>query len=573
MLPSQLTRPFTHFPPPSYNTPPSVHSALVQPGILSAITPSSLPVPPYEIPSGLHSDLSKQRVSSCPRLIAPRPTLDTIVSTRPCLPTVSGSGDQLPPILSSVAFDSFVESGMFPVSQFHSSPGPSTNELTETDPHGQRSIPYLPPGSVQPSTPAKRPGPSETLPQPKRHMRDSDTDSVHIINQALKLLRDDFELRQSASAAFPPVLSESQARASVGRYQVHMENASQQGVCSSCGRFVPVSEIVEMENGNPLLEPLAGHLDYCGKHDDEWDVCLTCLKSLSQNTLPKFSALNRVNMTMCQNYPTVLESLTPVEECLIARCHPLGILLKLRPGGRASPISYRALRGHFIVIPQDPEPLLEILPSPALRLHDVFRVFWLGKQPATYTDLSPFLLVRKHRVVAALPYLTRHNHVYYNVTINHDMIGTWDDDFIPADLQENIISVDQPDGHEREGYSVHLDTGNYENDFQAAQASDLDMDSNAPLIAGSVSTDINGERQNPDRRLLNALLNVVSSPSASSTKRTLRHGQQRIPSLSYRIQGQATLVDHWYDPTYFTHCRLSSFVCAWFWRPSGRPST
>jgi hypothetical protein len=295
-------------------------------------------------------------------------------------------------------------------------------------------------------------------------MRHTDADSVHIINQALTLLRDDLELRQSASAAFPPVLSESQVRASVGRYQVHMENATQQSVCSSCGRFVPVSEIVEMENRDSLLEPLAGHLDYCGKHNDEWDVCLTCLKSLSQNTLPKFSALNRVNMTMCQNYPTVLECLTPVEECLIARCHPLGVLLKLRPGGRTSPVSYRALRGHFIVIPQDPEPLLEILTSPALRLHDVFRVFWLGKQLATYTDLSPFLLVRKHRVIAALQYLTRHNHVYYNVTINHDMIGTWDDDFIPADLQENIISVDQPDGHEREGYSVHLDTGNYENE-------------------------------------------------------------------------------------------------------------
>jgi hypothetical protein len=155
-------------------------------------------------------------------------------------------------------------------------------------------------------------------------------------------------------------------------------------------------------------------------------------------------------------------------------------------------------------------------------------------------------------VIAALQYLTRHNHAYYNVTINHDMIGTWDDDFIPADLQENIISVDLPDGHEREGYSLHLDTGNYENDFQAAQASDLHMDSNAPLMTGSVSTDINGERQNPDRRLLNALLSVVSSPSASSTQRTLRHGQQRIPTLSYRIQGQATLVDHWDDPTYFT---------------------
>lgn len=390
-------------------------------------------------------------------------------------------------------------------------------------------------------------------------MRDTDTDSVYIIDKALNLLREDLESRHSASATFPPVLTEAQIRASIARYQESIENASKQGVCSSCGRFVPVSEIVEMGDSDPLLEPLAAHLDYCGKHDNEWDICLTCLKSLSQNFVPRFSALNRVNMTMCQNYPSALEGLTPVEECLIARSHPLGIIVKLRPGGHTSPVSYRALRGHFIVIPQDPEPLLEILPSPALMLHDVIRVFWLGKQPTTYADLSPFLLVRRHRVLTALQYLTRHNHVYHNVTVNHQMIDTWDDDFIPAELQENIISVDLPDSLEREGYSVHLDAGNHENDFQAAQDTDREMGINAPLVTGSVSTDNNAERQSPERRLLEALLDIVLNPPASSTQHTLTHGQQQIPSLSYKIRGQATLVDHWHDAAYFTGAFPTSF--------------
>jgi hypothetical protein len=383
-------------------------------------------------------------------------------------------------------------------------------------------------------------------------MADTEVDTVHITNQALKLLRDDLESRESASADFPPVISKAQIRASITRFQLLTDDTSQQGVCSSCGRLVPVPELVEMEDADPLLQPMAGHLDYCGRHESEWDVCLTCLKSLSQNALPKFSALNRVNMTMCQNYPAVLESLTPVEECLIARCHPLGIILKLRPGGHASPASYRALRGHFIVIPQDPEPLLEILPSPTLSLHDVMRVFWFGKQPPTYKDLSPFLLVRRHIVLAALQYLTRHNHVYCNVAINNAILDTWDDDFIPSDLQENIVSISLPYGQEREGYSVHLDTGNHENDFQAAQDTDLHADSNAPLMTGSVSTDINGERHIPDRRLLNALLNVVSSDPASCAQRSPEHDEQRIPTLSYRIQGQAPLLNHWDDPTYFT---------------------
>jgi uncharacterized protein DUF6570 len=37
---------------------------------------------------------------------------------------------------------------------------------------------------------------------------------------------------------------------------------------------------------------------------------------------------------MCQDYPSALEDLTAIEECLIAICHPVGRILKLRPGGK-----------------------------------------------------------------------------------------------------------------------------------------------------------------------------------------------------------------------------------------------
>jgi hypothetical protein len=390
------------------------------------------------------------------------------------------------------------------------------------------------------------------VPQTERYTIGSQNNSHHIIEQALQFLHDDLRQRQVASEAFPPVLSQAQIRASVSRYEEHIKAAAKDGVCSCCGRFVPIAEIVEVKDGDPLLQPLHGYLDHCAKHGDDWDLCFPCLKSLSQNALPKFSALNRVNVTLCQNYPSVLENLTPVEECLVAKCHPLGVIIKLRPGGHTSPSNYRASRGHFIVIPQDPEPLLEILPSPVLSLYDLIRVFWLGKQPATYNDLSPFLLVRKHRVLAALQYLVRHSQVYQNLTINYQMLDTWSEEFIPPELQENMICVDVPDSHEREGYSIELDSGNYENDFQAAQDTTLNLNNEDPLMTGSVSTDINGERQNPDRRLLNTLLNMVSDRSPVSAQHVHPHDRQRIPTLSYRIRGHATLVDHWNDPTYFT---------------------
>ena len=44
-----------------------------------------------------------------------------------------------------------------------------------------------------------------------------------------------------------------------------------------------------------------------------------------------------------------------------------------------TPANYNAFRGHMIVIPQEPGPLLQILPSPELRLDNLIKVFWLGE--------------------------------------------------------------------------------------------------------------------------------------------------------------------------------------------------
>lgn len=94
--------------------------------------------------------------------------------------------------------------------------------------------------------------------------------------------------------------------------------------------------------------------------------------------------------------------------------------------------------GRFIVIPQDQSPLLRILPSPELRLTDLIKVIWLGKQPPVDSDLRPFLLVRKHRVMAALQYLVDHNPLYRDVLIDHSAVDGWADDFVPPELSTTL---------------------------------------------------------------------------------------------------------------------------------------
>jgi len=71
-------------------------------------------------------------------------------------------------------------------------------------------------------------------------------------------------------------------------------------------------------------------------------------------------------------------------------------------------------------------------------------------------------------VLAALQYLVGHNHLYRDLTINHGLMDGWNADFIPPEVRENITCLRDSDHHEREGYTVSLQTGNYENDLQAA---------------------------------------------------------------------------------------------------------
>jgi hypothetical protein len=224
----------------------------------------------------------------------------------------------------------------------------------------------------------------------------------------------------------------------------------------------------------------------------------------------------------------------------------------------------------MIVIPQDPGPLLQILPSPELRLDNLIKVFWLGKQPPTNQDLKPFLCVQKDKVLTALHYLIQHNHLYHDITINRTMIEDWSDEFIPPEIANNITHLEGPDHDEREGYTVSLQTGNYENDLQAAQDGALHADDidNDPFVTGSVYTDINGERTDPNVRLIDALLGVVGdnsdqeaqvdetsqagNDSDQRAQSALEHRQKNLPTISYSIRGQATIMSSYKDPSYFT---------------------
>jgi len=95
------------------------------------------------------------------------------------------------------------------------------------------------------------------------------------------------------------------------------------------------------------------------------------------------------------------------------------------------------------------------------------------------------------------------------ITINGTMMEGRSDEFILSELWDTVICLDDADHHERGGYTVNLQSGNYENDLQAAEDGALTFGYDIPLITGSSTENVTG--QNPDKRMLEALLDVATS--------------------------------------------------------------
>jgi uncharacterized protein DUF6570 len=123
------------------------------------------------------------------------------------------------------------------------------------------------------------------------------------------------------------------------------------------------------------------------------------------------------------------------------------LIVKLRPKGHAAFVNYYGLKEYMIVLPQDPGPLLNILPSSDLRLNDVIKVFWMGKSFPPTADLKSVLQIRKDKVLGALRFLVRRNELYRDIQINYPLMDGWADDFIPTEIAENITCVTNSDHH------------------------------------------------------------------------------------------------------------------------------
>ncbi|KAN0086748.1 hypothetical protein V8E54_000436 [Elaphomyces granulatus] len=100
-----------------------------------------------------------------------------------------------------------------------------------------------------------------------------DNYAAEALDRAIHLLEDEFEHRESASQDFPPQISASHIRVSIGKYEDEMSAASKTSVCSSCGQLIPTTDIHRINDSSNTIDCLRGRLDNCGRHGNDWQFC------------------------------------------------------------------------------------------------------------------------------------------------------------------------------------------------------------------------------------------------------------------------------------------------------------
>ncbi len=311
-------------------------------------------------------------------------------------------------------------------------------------------------------------------------------------------------------------------------------------ICRCCGLFISAQKSQLFATNDLFIcnATISGLLvisdvNSCSISTDDIRLCPTHYRLLLRRNKPKFGILNSLPRIECQSYPLVLADLSLAKKAVITRAHPVVSSLKLRPSEVFNLVAYSRIKGHAILLPQNPAPLLNLLFSPTLVLHDVIRIFWAVQKRPTDSDLRHFILVRKQTLVDALTWLQTNNPLYQNVIINHDILSSMLDEFIPGDDSSRVVIIEN-DISKREGYGVDLSKNNDENDLHYAIGSAGINE--LGILSSCIYIDVNESRQNPYLKLISAIYNL-SNDSTPDNNGVEDYSVDPPPVITYNLQG------------------------------------
>jgi hypothetical protein len=150
-------------------------------------------------------------------------------------------------------------------------------------------------------------------------------------------------------------------------------------------------------------------------------------------------------------------------------------------------VSYFALKGHTVLLPQDTTKLLDLLPMSMSSLPDVVRVVWTGKTAPDKARLRSYFTVRPQKIYNALRWLCRNHEDYRHVVIDEERISVSELTVVATDLLDSIAHVADVSAEDasRSGFATEdLDVQGFGGDIPFNVFGILDMNnvSRAPEI-------------------------------------------------------------------------------------------
>jgi hypothetical protein len=114
-------------------------------------------------------------------------------------------------------------------------------------------------------------------------------------------------------------------------------------------------------------------------------------------------------------------------------------------------------------------------------------------------------------------------------------------------LQEAVVNVPEArDSDERGTYAGNMD-GFSENDLHNV----LDDMADGTIASGAVYSDVEGQRQNPELKMITALMAMINKPGESTSDADTRDAVE-IPVITWIGNGHRVLMNDYEDPEYFT---------------------
>src|SRR5258708_75011 len=293
---------------------------------------------------------------------------------------------------------------------------------------------------------------------------------------------------------WPELIPDSRKQQLLNQFQTLMSNKElRHHTCAVCGEsknnhdFLPNSmlinlydvSILEAEYPSPRLNPFPLHptlsktivcpqgvLINNAEHATHWMICRNCDRDLSKKKLPSTALANDLFLG---SPPPQLMDLTIIEEAMIAQRRAKTWIIHLKEHdststvngfshGGSLPVSQRAMKGHVIVFPSNPQHVTKFLP-PNLMVTPMCVVFVGSTKPTKEWLLQHArpLIVRREKVRSALLWLQANNPLYADIVLHTENLN-----MIPEeDIAPVVIDAHPP------------------SEAEAAQGSRFDADNSA----------------------------------------------------------------------------------------------